>query len=217
MPEFWRSSGFHLLARNAAGQLAVTDDFLRAYLMRPEIHPVEESCTAERALHAALMAEPRRAVSAAGLEAIADVDARDNYRLMLRFRDRLIAAGTLEACYAELFRAGAIDVPPLFIDQLVHAILRNILDGCEDALRLRAAELFFREQKATLRDGQLLLSSTSCRADDAETSRTKLPWPWRTSISSRNSSRLRASRTEPRFTPRASASSRSLGRRAPGA
>ncbi|MDX1376445.1 MAG: DUF6352 family protein [Burkholderiales bacterium] len=158
MPEFWRSSGFHLLARNAAGQLAVTDDFLRAYLMRPEIHPVEESCAAERALHAALMAEPRRAVSAAGLEAIADVDARDNYRLMLRFRDRLIAAGTLEACYAELFRAGAIDVPPLFIDQLVHAILRNILDGCEDALRLRAAELFFREQKATLRDGQLLLA-----------------------------------------------------------
>ena len=58
MPEFWRSSGFHLLARNAAGQLAVSDDFLRAYLLRPEIHPVDESCAAECKLHAALMAEP---------------------------------------------------------------------------------------------------------------------------------------------------------------
>ncbi len=158
MPEFWRSSGFHLLARNAAGQLVVSDDFLRAYLLRPEIHPVEESCAAERALHAALMAAPRRAVAPDALEAIADADARDNYRLLLRFRERLLDAGTVEACYAGLFRDGAIDVPPLFIDQLVHVILRNVLDGCEDPLRLRAAELFFREQKATLRDGQVLLA-----------------------------------------------------------
>ncbi|MEJ2173931.1 MAG: DUF6352 family protein [bacterium] len=162
MPEFWRSSGFHLLARNAAGQLAVSDDFLRAYLLRPEIHPLDESCAAERKLHAALMAEPRRPVAAAELEAMVDADARDNYRLMLRFRDRLIEAGTLEACYANLFRGQDIDVPPLFIDQLVHVILRNVLDGCEDALRLRAAELFFREQKATLSEGQVLLA-------DAET------------------------------------------------
>ena len=36
MPDFWRSSGFHLLRRDAAteGWLAVTDDFLRAYLAR---------------------------------------------------------------------------------------------------------------------------------------------------------------------------------------
>jgi hypothetical protein len=158
MPEFWRSSGFHLLARNAARQLVVSEDFLRAYLLRPEIHPVEESCAAERGLHAALMDAPRRRVTPDELAAIADADARDNYRLWLRFRDRLLEAGTLEACYAGLFRGGPIDVPPLFIDQLTHVILRNILDGCEDALQLRAAELFFREQKATLRDGQLLLA-----------------------------------------------------------
>ena len=53
---------------------------------------------------------------------------------------------------------GAIDVPPLFIDQLAHVILRNILDGCDDPLELRAAELFFREQKATLQDGHVLLA-----------------------------------------------------------
>jgi len=158
MPEFWRSSGFHLLTRDAAGQLAVSDEFLRAYLLRPEIHPLEESCAAERALHAALMAAPRRPVATAELEAIRDADARDNYRLLLRFRERLLDAGTVEACYAGLFRDGAIDVPPLFVDQLVHVILRNVLDGCEDPLRARAAELFFREQKATLRDGQVLLA-----------------------------------------------------------
>jgi hypothetical protein len=163
MPDFWRSSGFHLLARNASGQLAVTDDFLRAYLLRPEIRPVEESCARERALHGALIESPRRAVAAGEIDALVDGDARDNYRVLLRFRDRLIAAGTLEACYADLFRdAAPIDVPPLFVDQLVHAILRHLLEGCEDALRVRAAELFFREQKATLRDGQVLLA-------DAET------------------------------------------------
>jgi len=158
MPEFWRSSGFYLLQRNSAGHLAVTDDFLRAYLLRPEIHPVEESCAEERGLHTRLMEAPRREVAPAELEAIADADARDNYRLLLRFRDRLLEAGTVEACYANLFRAERIDVPPLFIDQLAHVILRNVLDGCEDALRLRAAELFFREQRASLREGQLLLA-----------------------------------------------------------
>jgi hypothetical protein len=41
MPDFWRDSGFHLLARDARGHLAVGDDFLRAYLMRPEVRPGE--------------------------------------------------------------------------------------------------------------------------------------------------------------------------------
>jgi hypothetical protein len=135
----------------------VTDDFLRAYYLRPEIHPVEESCDAERRLHAALMGAPRRAVPQVEIEALADEDARHNYRVLLRFRDRLLAAGTVEGCYMGLFRS-AVDVPPIFIAQLVHVILRNLLDGCEDPLRLRAAELFFREQKATLREGHVLLA-----------------------------------------------------------
>ncbi len=155
MPDFWRNSGFHLLQRDAAGRLAVTDDFLRAYYLRPEVKPVEESCAAELALHAGLMDDPRRPVASRELDALADADARDNYRILLRFRDRLLAAGTLEACYAGLFAAD-VDVPPIFIDQLVHAILRNMLDGCEDPLRLRAAELLFREQKATIKDGHVL-------------------------------------------------------------
>jgi hypothetical protein len=118
---------------------------------------VEESCDAELALHAALMNEPRRVVSNDELKSLNDKDAEDNYRTVLSFRDRLVAAGTLEAFYMNLFK-GKVDIPPLFIEQLAHVILRNILDGCDDPLRLRAAELFFRDQKATLQDGHVLLA-----------------------------------------------------------
>jgi hypothetical protein len=135
----------------------VTDDFLRAYYLRPEIHPVEESGAAELALHERLMEDPRRPVAEQELAAIEDEDARDNYRVVLAFRRKLLDAGTLEGCYLRLFK-GAIDVPPLFIEQMVHVILRNILDGCGEPLRLRAAELFYREQKATIREGHALLA-----------------------------------------------------------
>jgi hypothetical protein len=41
---------------------------------------------------------------------------------------------------------------------MVHVILRNVLDGCDDPLRLRAAEVFFREQKATIQEGHALVA-----------------------------------------------------------
>ena len=157
MPDFWRSSGFHLLQRDAAGRLRLTDDFLRAYYLRPEIHPVDESCEAELRLHAALMSDPRREVAQQEIDQITDEDARDNYRILLRFRRRLLEAETVEGCYMSLFK-GDIDVAPLFVEQLAHVILRNMLDACDDPLQLRAAELLFREQKATLRDGHVLLA-----------------------------------------------------------
>ena len=111
----------------------------------------------ERRLHALLMEDPGKAVNEKELEAVEDPDSRDNYRILLGFRQKLLDAATLEGCYMSLFRA-PIDVPPMFIDQLAHVILRNILDGCDDALRLRAAEVFFREQKATIQDGHVLLA-----------------------------------------------------------
>jgi len=104
------------------------------------------------------MREPRRAVPDAEIDAIADADARDNYRILLRFRDRLLGADSVEACYAGLFHGAGVNVPPLFVAQLAHVILRNILAASEDPLELRAAELFFREQKATLRDGHVLVA-----------------------------------------------------------
>ena len=116
---------------------------------------MEESCEDEVRIHTALMENPRLTVD---VSPIKDADARYNYEVVLRFRDRLVAAGTVEGFYQALFKSGAIDVPPLFIDQLAHVILRNILDGCDDPLRPRAGELFFREQKATIKDGHALLA-----------------------------------------------------------
>ena len=62
----------------------------------------------------------------------------------------------MEAAYLDLVRRGVGNTPPLFINQLVHVILRNALDGCEDAYVLRAAELFFRPQRLTVHDGSLI-------------------------------------------------------------
>ena len=131
---------------------------MRAYYLRPEVHPVEESCESEVALHAALMAEPGRAVPDAEIDTILDEDARDNYRVVLRFRERLAAAGTIEGAYLTLFQSGSVDIPPLFIEQMVHVILRNLLQACGDPLELRAAELFFRDQKLTLQEGDILVA-----------------------------------------------------------
>jgi Family of unknown function (DUF6352) len=103
------------------------------------------------------MEHPQRAVPARELEPVRDPDARHNYEVVLRFRDRLLQSGTLEGCYMGLFKGG-VDIPPLFVDQMAHVTLRNILDGCDDPLQLRAAEVFFREQKATIHDGHVLLA-----------------------------------------------------------
>jgi len=156
--DFWRNSGYHLLERDAQGRLVVTDDFLRAYLLRPEIRPVDESGPNEVALHDSLLDDPRREVPESELEGIEDGDARDNYRILLRFLSRLKRAASLESCYLGIFSGGDIAVPPLFIDQLAQIIVRNVLEGCEDALEPRAAEIFFREQKANTEDGTVMLA-----------------------------------------------------------
>lgn len=156
--DFWKSAGMHLLERDGNGWLLVTDDYLRAYFTRPEIHPVEESCAAEHALFEKLMATPFAEITDAEIAAIEDKDAADNYRVILRFRDHLVKHKSLEAAYAALFSGDPISIPPVFIDQMVHLILRNILDDTEDPMRLRAAELFFREQAVTHGDDQLMLA-----------------------------------------------------------
>ncbi len=102
MREFWVSSGHHLTRRTDGGGLAVTDELLLAYLARPEILPPPEACPAERALHASLLAEPRCAVAPGEVEAIADEDARENWEVMLAFRERLLRARTLEAAYLDI-------------------------------------------------------------------------------------------------------------------
>ena len=156
MADFWLSCGHHLLDRDDGGGLLVTDEFLKAYLARPELAPPPNACAAERGLHAALLENPRRPVTSADIAGIADPDARENWSLMRDFRDRLVRSKTMEAAYLDLARHGMGATPPLFINQLVHVILRNALDRCDDVLVLRAAELFFRPQRLTVHDGSLI-------------------------------------------------------------
>ncbi len=156
MNDFWLSCGHHLLDRDDGGGLKVTDEFLKVYLARPELIPPPEACAVECTLHAALLADPRTAVAASDIAAIADADARENWQMLIEFRDRLLRHKTLEAAYADLVRNGLGKTPPLFVSQLVHVILRNALDGVTDTRVVRAAEMFFRTQRATMHEGSLV-------------------------------------------------------------
>ena len=155
---FWKSAGMHLLDVDGDGWLRVTPDFIRAYLTRPEIHPIEESCAAEVELHEALLESPAMGVSEPQISAIKDKDAADNYRMLLAFRDQLLAAGTIEGAYLRIMRQANVRLPSVFVDQLVHLILRNVLKNVTDPMRLRAAEIFFREQAVSVDDGRMLLA-----------------------------------------------------------
>ena len=157
MNDFWLSCGHHLLDRDEdGGGLVVTGDFLKVYLARPELIPPPDACAVERALHGALLSDPQMPVAAADIAAIADPDARENWQMLIAFRDHLLRHKTLEAAYTELIRHGLSGTPPLFVNQLVHVILRNALDGVDDARVLRAAEMFFRTQRITVHDGSLI-------------------------------------------------------------
>ena len=161
MKEFWVSSGHQLLDRDEAGRLVVTDAFLKAYFARPELLPPEQACAAELRLHhELLMHDPRRPVRPDEIAAMEDPDARENWTFMIAFRDRLLAAPSLEAAYLELARGAAGDTPPIFMNQLAQVVLRNALDGEDDPFVLRAAELFYRTQRLTFHEGALLLADT---------------------------------------------------------
>ena len=174
--DFWTSSGYGLLQRDERGYLTITDDYLRVYFQRPEVRPAAESCAAELRLHERLMADPRVVVKDAEVAAMADPDVSENYRVLLAFRDRLIACGSLEHSYLSLFkdgqRGGQFSAPQIFLDQMTHAMLRGILDGCDDFMRLRAGELLFRSQRVSLQDDAILLADeeiVEMHAEEAST------------------------------------------------
>lgn len=158
MIDFWVSSGHLLLDKDARGLLVATDEFLKLYLARPELVPPPEACAAEAGLHARLLAEPRARVENETIAVIADADARENWRLVLAFRDSLLRHDSLEGAYLAMMRNGVGDTPPLFIGQLLHVMMRNVLDGEMDPLVLRAGELMFRSQRLTREQGGILLA-----------------------------------------------------------
>lgn len=157
MHNYWRQCGYGLLDKTPEGHLVVTDAFLRSLLERPELAPVAESCRGELAVHHALLDHPRADVTPQQLAAIGDDDARANYTVWLRFRQRLLAQPTLEGSYLALFRGDGVDVPPLLVLQLTQILLRHILGADASAMQARVAEMLFRTQKLTvLEDGQVM-------------------------------------------------------------
>ena len=158
MADIWQSSGIALLEPDERGWLKVTPDFLRAFLSRPELQPVEHSCDAEIALFGRLLDDPYEAVSTSDLVRLADADARDNYRIFLALRDLLEAGARWKGAWLRLARHGNRSIAPLFVDQLVHAILAGALKGIDDPIRWRAAELFFRDQSVSTEGGGLMLA-----------------------------------------------------------
>jgi hypothetical protein len=156
--DFWVASGHHLCDRDDTGRIRATPDLWRAFCARPELVPPPEACDAERALHARLLDDPLRTVPPDEIAALADADARENFSVFLGFRDRVAAQPTLEAAWAKLFREGVAGVPPIFLQMLTHLVARAALEGVGDPFALRAAEMFFRTQRAAIHQGALLVA-----------------------------------------------------------
>jgi hypothetical protein len=152
--DFWLSCGHHLLDRDATGKLLITDEFLKVYLARPELVPPPEACAAERKLHDSLLRDPLKPILPSQLAAIADADARENWEVMIGWRDHLAKHRTLEAAYLDIVRH-RIRFPHILVGQLTQVILRSALDDCGDVFMLRAAEIFFRPQKLLAQDGRV--------------------------------------------------------------
>jgi hypothetical protein len=169
--DFWASSGFRLLGRGSRGWLVPGDDYLRHFLARAELAPPPEAGPGERHLHARLLDKPRLAIGEDDLAQVEDADARENWMLFLRFRDRLLAAGSLEACYLDQFRSkpdgetrrpqATVGIAPPFVDALAQAIVRGLLEGTADPWLARAGELFFRQQRVSLEGGTVLAADAS--------------------------------------------------------
>ena len=167
--DFWSSSGFSLLRRGPDGWLVPGDDYLRHFLARAELVPPPEAGPGERHLHARLLDKPRLAVPEGDLAAVEDADARENWAEFLRFRERLLEAGSVEACYVGQFRRERVDIAPPFVDALAQAIVRGLLEGTADPWLARAGELFFRPQRVSVEAGQVLAADASTIEAYAET------------------------------------------------
>ncbi len=159
MTNYWSNTAYKFLLVGPDGQLLVTDHFLRIYLQGPELQLVEESCAIERALHQRLTHNPRAEIADAEIAAMADADIQQNYRVWIRYRDRLLEASSLEGFYMSLFRGEGVDVPPLFVSQLAQIFVRHILGDEAHPLEVRMGELFFRTQIITVVEDGIVMGA----------------------------------------------------------
>ena len=158
--DFWASSGYWLLERREEG-LNPTASWLARFIDGEELRPPDGAGSHERALHARLAADPLASVDAQALVGLDDPDARENWTEFLRFRDRVRAFPSLEACYLDLFGRPAVDLAPPFIDALAQAIVRGMLEGTEDAWLCRAGEMLFRTQRVATEGGKVLAADAA--------------------------------------------------------
>lgn len=159
MTNYWPHSAYKTLNVGLDNQLLLTDDFLRTYLLRPELSLVAESCDSERALHQRLTENPRAVITDAEIAKMADDDIQVNYQVWLRYREKLLAAHSLEGFYMSLFKGEGVDVPPLFINQLAQIFIRHILGDEAIPLDARVGELFFRTQKISVQDEGVVMAA----------------------------------------------------------
>ncbi len=156
--DFWLTSGWHLLGKDPNGKLIPTNDFMKAYFSRPEVEIIEESCENEKKLNKKLLENPFSLVSDSELNQILDNDVKFNYEMIINFRNFLSKSNNLEDAYLKFCRGEKINFPPLFLDQLVQNILRNILEVNPIALQVRSAEIFFRSQVVSLAEDEIMLA-----------------------------------------------------------
>ncbi len=156
--DFWLTSGWHLMERDAHGHMVPNANFMRAYFMRDEVAPQQGSCAAELNLYERLIDDPFASVAPTDLFDIVDKDAAHNYQAVLHFRNFLANHSTLEAAYMAMAYEVPLKVPPLFFEQIAQIILRNILEGETDSMQVRAAEILFRNQIVTLDDGRIMIA-----------------------------------------------------------
>ncbi len=152
----WPESGLGLLSVRKDGFLDVTDDFIRGYLAGPQLELIPESCAEERSLHGALMDDPWMVVPPEWTDKLADPDARENYLVILAYRDRLADAGTIEGAYLSAFTEGQVRVPAMFINHMTQVIVEHLLAGSDNPYMARAAEFFFREQMVNVHHDTML-------------------------------------------------------------
>lgn len=158
--DFWSASGFRFLEREGAA-LRATPAWIGTFLDRDELRPPDDAGPRELDLHQRLRSDPLAQVPASALGSIEDADACENWTEFLRFRERVLGAASLEACYRDLFRRKEVDLAPPFVDALAQAIVRGMLDGTEDPWLCRAGELLFRRQRIAAEAGKVLAADAA--------------------------------------------------------
>jgi hypothetical protein len=157
----WPSCGYDHLSVDDQNQLRITNEFLAHLIRRPELSPVDTSCQTERDVFERLCQSPREVIGSETLARIANPDVADNYRVWLRFRDRLLASPTLEEAYKGFFQGAGVDFPPILVDDITRVLVRHVLGQTVHALDARVGEMFFRSQTVTVHEKGSLIAADS--------------------------------------------------------